>query len=92
MNEENIVIGTTVRSFDFDRHRSLTGEHSCYIEGIVTDVDVENECYNIDVFIDVFGGKTMVDGSKGSRVGSNIMAPFNGLDSFVGVTSGVVII
>jgi hypothetical protein len=32
----NIEINDTVRSFDFDMHRDLTGERACYIEGIVT--------------------------------------------------------
>jgi hypothetical protein len=58
MNND-ININDTVRSFDFDMHRDLTGERACYIEGIVTGFTHLEGCerYAIRVTREVWGGE-----------------------------------
>lgn len=59
---EEIKVGDHVRSFDFAlgpvSNKDLTGEHACYVEGVVEDIEFFRGCerYKIRVTRRVFGG------------------------------------
>ena len=75
-----IKVGDYVRSYDFP------GDVTCYMEGMVVDVDNFNGHYRIEVEKAVSNGKP----SKVNPKGIVILPPMNGLQGMRGLTRGVV--
>lgn len=70
-----IKVGDTVRSFDFDGGRDLSGPRACYVEGEVVDIQSSEycPCYVIRVDREVFGGI-----EETHRLGVEVTTPVNG--------------
>ena len=54
-----IQVGSKVRSFDFPHSRDVSGEHACYVEGMVEGFKEVEGCQRYIIRVDhkVFGGK-----------------------------------
>ncbi len=84
--EEKITIGSKVRSFDF-RHRDITGDRACYVEGVVVDILKEENNYDrylIKVHLQVFGGIEKFDFPP------TVTPPVNGTLTMFGDTTNFV--
>lgn len=83
---EEITIGSRVRSFDF-RHRDITGDRACFIEGVVVDILKEENNYDrylIKVHRQVFGGVEKSDYPL------TVTPPVNGTITMFGDTTNFV--
>ena len=89
---ENIIIGDTVRSYDFAEGpygRDLDGERACYVEGTVVEIitagDDDRELqpgvtyYNIACHLRVWGGER-------KATDETVYAPINGTPTMLGRT------
>jgi len=66
-------IGDFIRAYDF---KPMVGREDCFVEGVVVRVDNKGyDCFVIQVTKDVFGGEVCPKG-KNSRVGHEVMVPF----------------
>jgi len=76
-----LKIGTTVRSFDFDEHRNLTGRWASFIEGKVLGFEEHEGCMRVRILVsrDVKRGK-----ERDNRVGREVFPPVNGTETWTG--------
>jgi len=80
------LIGDRVRSFDFHGNKEVEGPRACYMEGQITGITREFDCwrYKIEVRKCVGGGKVQTD------FPSVIYPPLNGTERMFGeVCNGV---
>ena len=74
-------IGDRVRSYDFP------GTTTCWVEGVIVDLDMMESRYVIAVDRTVFDGKQIQ-----TKPNQTVFPPFNGLDGIFGKTCGVTLI
>ena len=87
MVDENVRVGDLVRSYDFVHMRADTGDHACYVEGVVQEIVDAGGCsrYKILCTRRILGGEL-----KSSDIGKEYFPPVNGTPTvFGGLTSFV---
>lgn len=72
-------VGDVVKSWDFPDSMDDPSRPPCYVVGKVMAIAWYNGCdrYAIDVYRDVWQGKDVPYGERGSRVGTRVFPPLN---------------